>query len=104
MLRLPCILLAAAGLAGCADLATRQGRSRIRVTTNEQGRVIRAEMLDPVDPKLDEAARQYALREWKGPPNQTKIVPIRWELSGRPSPRTDVEKPHPVRAGSSTSS
>jgi hypothetical protein len=56
------------------------GSGLIRVSTDSSGRVVSAVMIKPIHPTLDEPAVAWALAHWRGPPNQTKDIPITFVL------------------------
>ncbi len=64
-----------------AALAARfQGSGAVRVSTDASGNVASAVITSPINPILDSNTRSFARSNWKGPPNQTRTVPVTYQI------------------------
>lgn len=56
------------------------GTGSVRVQTDASGRVVVAEMVQPITPPLDAATTSFARGHWSGPPNRTVVIPVTFRL------------------------
>ena len=64
-----------------AALASRiQGSGSVRITTDASGNVSSAVITAPINAILDANTRSFARSNWKGPPNQTRTVPVVYQI------------------------
>ena len=65
-----------------AALASRiQGSGSVRITTDASGNVSNVVITGPINPLLDANTRSFARGNWKGPPNQTRTVPVIYRIN-----------------------
>jgi len=60
--------------------ARAQGVGVVRISTNRDGRVEKAEMIKKIHPLLDAHTVAFARANWTGPPNTTRDVPIIYRI------------------------
>ena len=64
-----------------AALASRiQGSGSVRISTDAAGSVTSVVVTGPINPMLDANTRSFARSNWKGPPNQTRTVPVIYQI------------------------
>ncbi len=56
------------------------GSGSVRVRTDATGRVISAEVVEPIAPELDGTTVSFARSHWSGPPNTTAVVPVTYQF------------------------
>lgn len=57
------------------------GSGVVFVRTDSNGRVVEARMVEPIHPLIDSTIEARAREEWRGPPGQTKYVPVTYTLA-----------------------
>ena len=63
-----------------ARMMRQTGSGSVRVQTDGAGRVVRAEMVQPISPLLDSTTVNFVRTRWAGPPNRMVVIPVTYEL------------------------